>query len=207
MCPFMSHPRLPNQRLPSRSSSLLLLQAGLAREPSVLLIADTRAPALTSNSWRSPVARRAVCHACSANSRWHLARELKTHPWVPREEEGAAEWLSPWGLSAPCQIKTRRPPTEQRKAQRGGASSLGPHLHLSLRGEARGLGGGSDSLYNPPLSLRTALPPAPPLELRQRQLVKKGAVEDGVPGSKLTCVDATAPSRMKCRWANVCTYM
>lgn len=202
----VSRPRLPNQCLLSRRASSLLPQVDLAREPSVLLIADTGAPALTSNAWRPPVARRAVCHACSANSRWYLAQELKTHPWVPGEEEGAAEWLSPWGLSAPCQIKTPRPPTEQRKAQPGGASSPGPHLHLSLRGEARGgLGrGGSDSHYNPPLSFTRPCPPPRPWSSVKGNLLKR---ELWRMGSKLTRMDATAPSRMKCRWESKCVHV
>ena len=37
------------------------------------------------------IALRAVCWAPSANSRRYFEKELKTHPQVPREEEGAAD--------------------------------------------------------------------------------------------------------------------
>ena len=138
------------QRLPPRSSEWALLESPSSSD------LDTRAPGLTRSTWRSPYpVRRLPRSLCKVKV--ILSAGTENTSTGPREEERAAEWLSPWGLFTPCQIETRRPPTEQRKALRGGELTGTTPAHPPAR-RRRGRG-----VLRPPLQpRRRCAQPCPP---------------------------------------------
>ena len=100
-----------------------------------------------------------------------------------------------------------RPPHRSTEGKPGGGGGL-TRAHTGTSFPPREMNRVLDFRCSPTISVYS--PATPTLEPGQRQLTKKGVMEDGVGGwgahgTKVTNLYATAPSRMKYRWASVHT--